>query len=129
MSYLVLGRPPSETFLGGESMGEAGVATDLAVGQLSALAEGFASSELGLDVVEIEANGLEGATVTMGKYVSPELYTSLSQPISLSSESGTGTGFKETSVSLEYRLFPWMLLNLAHSRDALRFNVLWEYFF
>ena len=129
--YLALGRPCGAGSTGGgegESLG--GRAAGLALGQVAGLVEGLAGSELGLDVIEIEQDGLRGATLTAGKYLSRRLYAAVRQPISFSGGGGASTGSGEnaaTELVLEYEVFQWLLVRLTRDGSALRSNLLWEY--
>ncbi len=116
ISYLATGRPANESV---DGAGEA--VTDLAVGQLSSLIEGFAGDQLGLDVFEVEFNTTDGTEVTLGKYLSREFYVSFSQALSEDD--------RESSIAVEYELFKWLQLQLERRDSALKFNLLWEYAF
>ena len=131
--YLALNRPcGAGAGTGGDaaaSGGLGGAATDAVLGQVAGLVEGLAGSELGLDVIEIQQDGLRGATLTAGKYLSRRLYAAIRQPISFSSGSArAGTGEDvATEVIIEYELFEWLLLRLSRDGSTLRGNLLWEY--
>lgn len=124
LSYLATGRPAA----GGLALGS--TAQTLAFDQLAALIEGFAGAELGLDVVEVEQLGLEGTTVlTAGKYVSPRLFVSVSQPVSLGGEAevaGTAADRPSTIITIEYQVWQALLLRLMRG-NTIRVNLLWEY--
>ena len=128
--YLALSRPCGQS--PGSSGGEGGIgdmATGAVLGQVAGLVEGLAGSELGLDVIEIEQDGLRGATLTAGKYLSRRLYAAIRQPISFSSGSSRTGGGEDvtTEVIIEYELFEWLLLRLSRDGSVLRGNLLWEY--
>jgi len=77
MSYLLLGRPASEA-----SGAEAGLllraAASLIPGEGAGKVPGYLRSTLGLDTVEVRSGvgETEGASVELGKYLSPRLYVS-----------------------------------------------------
>jgi len=115
VSYLATGRPASQSLdLGGRTgAGMTGVGTELAVGAVANAIEGAAAEQVGLDVIDIEADGLRGATLIAGRYVSPALFVGFRQPIT------HGSGPRRTSrtdrgseVELEYQALRWLLLNL-----------------
>ena len=128
--YLALGRPCGANATGdGESTSMGDRAAGLALGQVAGLVEGLAGSELGLDVIEIEQDGLRGATLTAGKYLSRRLYAAVRQPISFSgstTQAGAGEN-AATELVLEYEVFEWLLVRLTRDGSALRGNLLWEY--
>ncbi len=125
VSYITFNRPAGADMFGSSS----DLALEAVAAQVSNLIALYAGSRLGLDVVQIDNDGLDGATITVGKYVSPDLYASWRQPVVLSSSNQTADGSQQPEVSLEYRMFDWMLFRLAYRNDALRFNLLWEYAF
>ncbi|QXD16501.1 translocation/assembly module TamB domain-containing protein [Rhodocaloribacter litoris] len=131
VSYLAFGRPAGEALQLGRSGGGGSSLLDpaagLALGQIAGLIENLAGTGLGLDVIEIEQNGLEGATLTAGKYVSPRLYVAISQPIAFR-QSGTAFGEEvPTQVTLEYEVIDRLLIRLLRRGAVIRVNLKWEY--
>ncbi len=131
ISYLAFGQPASEAFqFGGGGTGEGGLlnpATGFAVGQLTGFIENLAGTGLGLDVIDIEQDGLKGATVTAGKYLSPRLYIAVSQPISFR-KTTVGTGEENAPVyQVEYELINRLLIRLLRDGQVIRINMKWEY--
>jgi translocation and assembly module TamB len=132
VSYIATGRPASSSFqLGSQSDSYLQSAAGLAMGPLTDLVENMAGAGLGLDVIEIAHTGTQGLTLTAGKYVSPRLYVSVSQPIALSSSSETSTagGENETQVAVEYEIIQQLLVTLINRGTILRVNLRWEYAF
>ncbi len=118
VSYLATGRPASQDVDLGTSQtngtGTLGTfGTGLAVGAVANAIEGAAADRIGLDVVNIETDGLRGARLVAGRYVSPSLFVGFKQPLTLGSgparTSGTNTG---SEVEIEYQALRWLLLNL-----------------
>jgi translocation and assembly module TamB len=136
ISYIATGRPASETFLlGGEGAGP-GIGLDpaygLALGQLTAFVEGVAAEGLGLDVIEIEQDGLRGARITAGKYVTNRLFTSVSYPIGQYDSGGReavggDANERKTRVTIEYEVFRWMLLRAMQRGSERAVHMLFEY--
>ncbi|MBO6573780.1 MAG: translocation/assembly module TamB [Rhodothermales bacterium] len=126
VSYIATGRPASESlqFGGTSSENYLRSAAGLAVGPITGLVENLAGSNLGLDVVEIEQDESAGLMLTAGKYVSPRFFVSVSQPISLTS--GTGSSSDATEVTLEYELVRSILISLLSRGTVLRVNLRWE---
>lgn len=132
VSYIATGRPASSSFqLGSQTDNYLQSAAGLAMGPLTDLVENMAGAGLGLDVIEIAHTGTQGLTLTAGKYVSPRLYVSVSQPIALSSssESSTTGGENETQVAVEYEIIQQLLITLINRGTILRVNLRWEYAF
>ena len=115
VSYLATGRPASQDLaLGGRgAQGLTDIGTGLAVDAVTNAIEGAAAEQVGLDVIDIETDGLEGARLVAGRYVSPRLFVGFRQPLSRSSESDRSRGGQYgTEVELEYSALRWLLLNL-----------------
>lgn len=119
LSYLVLGRPVGEA-AGQESALLVAANALMARGESVALQEQL-KRRLGIDVLQVEKGngGVEGSMVTIGKYLTPDLYLSFGQslfsPVSLTTlryrlakswelESQLGT---VSGVDLSYRLEFW----------------------
>ncbi|GIV61425.1 MAG: translocation/assembly module TamB [Rhodothermaceae bacterium] len=136
ISYLAFGRPAGEALqLGGGGASSSGSggrpwldpAAGLALGQIAGLIEDLAGTGLGLDVIEIEQNGLDGATLTAGKYVSPRLYVAVSQPIAFRRSGTTLAEEVPTQVTLEYEIIDRLLIRLLRRGSVIRINLKWEY--
>jgi translocation and assembly module TamB len=124
ISYLVLGRPPGQADRASSS-GVGSMATTAALSQLTHMMEGLAASELGLDVIEIQHDQNMGATLTAGAYLTSNLFTSVSWPISLTGHQSPGTTTRR--VTVEYILSNWLVLQLQRENEALGLELLWEY--
>ena len=112
VSYLAVGRPADRSLGGGEgSITETGGA--LALGRLSGAVESYAREQVGLDVVEITTDGLEGVTLLAGRYVSPDLYLGVRQPVSLQRGSGEASQRNPNpELEVELQALRWLLLNV-----------------
>ncbi len=112
VSYLAVGQPAGRTLGGGEgSLSQTGGA--LALGRLSSAVETYAREQVGLDVVQITTDGLSGVTLLAGRYVSPDLYLGIRQPISLQRSSADATQRpQEPQFEVELQAVRWLLLNL-----------------
>ena len=130
VSYVVTGQPASEALqLGGVSNQSAGdIAVSSGVGLLSGAIESLVQdSGLELDVIQIEpTNDARGATITAGKYVTPRLFTAVSQPIGAANQDGTSTD-QGTVVTLELELLDSLLLRLLGGESVMQINLLWHY--
>ncbi len=128
VSYIATGRPASESlqFSDGDFNNE--VLVGVAASQLAGLVEGIASQSLGLDVVDIEQDGLKGTRLTAGKYLTPRLFVGVTQPFAYSSGS-TVVVDDERELTLEYKVFEYLLLQLlADASDSpVRVNLAGRY--
>lgn len=133
LSYIATGQPASEALqLGGASgiaSSGAGFAVNQGVGLLTGAIETLIQDTgLELDVIQIEPldNG-KGATITAGKYVTPRVFTAVSQPIGASDSDGTTTREESTIVTLELELIDSILLRLLGGESVLQINLLWHH--
>jgi translocation and assembly module TamB len=110
VSYIATGRPASQSlqFAGAGQGGVLGVAA----GQLAGVIEGVAAANLGLDVIEIQQDGLKGTQLTAGKYISGRTYLGISQPINFGGE-GSARARDAREVTLEYKVWEWLLLQIV----------------
>ncbi|MFO8175151.1 MAG: translocation/assembly module TamB domain-containing protein, partial [Longimicrobiales bacterium] len=124
VSYLAVGRPAGRS-MGGGGGGLTETGGALALGSLSGAVEAYAREQVGLDVVEITTDGLDGVTLLAGRYVSPELYLGIRQPISLQRGSGESSErAADPEIELEFQAIRWLLLNLqAGGRSGVEFFV------
>ncbi|WP_245771923.1 translocation/assembly module TamB [Rhodothermus profundi] len=132
ISYIVFGRPAGQALASlapgrNANRGLLGRGAGLALGQLAGVVEGLAGEELGLDVVEIEPDGLRGAKLTVGKYVSPRLFAAVSRPIAFSSNTVTQRTEAYTEFTVEYTIFDAMIVRVTSQGTTLRINLLWRY--
>jgi translocation and assembly module TamB len=121
LSYITTGRPPQGTTGQVQSEGGASSAgSALAFGQASAMVEDLGAS-LGLDVLQVRNDGVEGATMVAGSYVSPRTYLGIRQSATFQTtqSSATSTG-ASTEFEVEYELLRWLLLNLQGGVGDLR---------
>lgn len=122
VSYLATGRPASSAFSGDGGGGSVtDIGRDVVASQLTGLVEQFAMEDVGLDVVEIQRDGLEGATLVAGQYVTPELFLGFRQPMTFGQADGSGARPGQTEAEVEWRALRWLLLNLETGGDAFRF--------
>lgn len=100
----------------------------VAAAQLAGIVEGIASQSLGLDVVSIEQDGLNGTRLTAGKYVTPRLFVGVTHPITFSSDANVLVD-EERELTLEYKVLEYLLLQLlADASDSpVRLNLAGRY--
>jgi translocation and assembly module TamB len=135
VSYIATGRPAASTFALGDAEADAetpetdppggGLAetgAGIAVGQILSSIETAAQTGVGLDVVEIRREGIRGATLAAGKYVSPRLYVGFAQPILRRERDGLSLVDQNGSeIEIEFLAIKGLLLNLEGSASALSF--------
>jgi len=125
VSYLATGRPAAASLdfsSNGNGRGIGTIGSQLALSQVTGLVEGLAAERIGLDVIEIQPDGLRGATLIAGRYISPSLFVGFKQPIGRNpEESKASTEIDRTQVELEYQAFRWLLLNMEASNSAVTF--------
>ena len=127
LSYLATGRPADQLLGGGES-GTGDLAEELAVGQLTSLAENFATSNVGLDVVRIQYDSGGDSYFVLGRYVTPRFYVAIEQPVSTqTSANAQSSSSLAPDLTLEYELTDNLLMRAQSREQSLRFNLLFEY--
>ena len=130
VSYVVTGQPASEALqLGGLGQQTAGdLAVNSGVGLISSAIESLVKdSGLELDVIQIApTENARGATITAGKYVTPRIFTAVSQPIGSANTDGSANELG-TVVTIELELVDSLLLRLLGGESIAQINLLWQY--
>jgi translocation and assembly module TamB len=109
LSYLVTGQPAAEAPLTAQQTTGAGLPEQIAVGQVAQVISTRAGEGLGFDVFQIRQQGLQGLTLTAGRYLGPRLFVSLQLPLQLLQRQSNvpganlGPGFE-----LDYTLRRWL---------------------
>lgn len=131
VSYLATGRPASQAFGGGEGQGTsaADVGADLVASRLTSAVEAFALESVGLDVLEVQREGLREATLVAGQYVTPELFLGFRQPVAFGSDEASGPSPEDLQAQLEWQAYRWLLLHLETGGSAFRFFLQGSYGF
>jgi translocation and assembly module TamB len=123
LSYLATGRPAANAADFGSAIDNetlVGAGASLAFGSVAQLLEQKAGESIGLDVVEIRQDGLNGATLIAGRYVSPRLYVGFQQPLTLRRDD-EGIDNHGTRVEIEVAAFRWLLINLQGAQSEFRY--------
>lgn len=119
-SVLASGRRATDVDrFGGEGLDAAGAGAGLALSRVTSGVEELTREGLGLDVVEIQQDGLNGLTLAAGRFVSPRLFVGFQQPVAFSARNGR-TGMDQTELNAEYRLSEWLVANLTGARGLVR---------
>lgn len=131
LSYLATGQPASQLLGGGSGGGTSNstgdLAENLAIGQLTSLAENFAASNVGLDVVRIQYQPDGGSYFVLGRYLTPRFYAAIEQPVSVNDRTQGSTSSLAPDLTFEYELTDTLLMRLQSRQQSLRFNLLFEY--
>jgi autotransporter translocation and assembly factor TamB len=121
VSYLASGRRASDVErFGGEGPDAADLGASIALSRLTADVEEAARDRLGLDVVEIQQDGLNGLTLAAGRFATPRLFIGFQQPVAFSGGERHRFGIDQTQVNAEYRVNEWLLTRLAGANGLLR---------
>jgi autotransporter translocation and assembly factor TamB len=97
------------------------LARDIGLSQVTGVAEEAAQEAIGLDVLQVRFDPLQGATLVAGRYVDPQLYIGFRQPLQYkdTGSPSTETTYK-TSFEVEYAIYRWLVLNLQGETSKLR---------
>jgi hypothetical protein len=73
--------------------------------------------------MEIRHQGLDGAMLIAGRYVSPRLFVGLRQPLTLGvrPDDALTETTRGTEMEVEYTAYRWLLLSLEGGQSTLRF--------
>jgi translocation and assembly module TamB len=127
VSFVATGRPATSHLgvdgggsdqAGGGDLAETGAG--LALGQVTGAVERAARDGTGLDVVEIRREGIRGATLVAGKYLSPRLYVGYAQPIMRPGDGVRPGSASGSEVEVEFHVYRGLLLNVEGSDSSLR---------
>jgi len=104
------------------SSSDANLAKDIGMSQVTGLAEERAQEAIGLDVLQVRFDALQGATLVAGRYVDPQLYVGFRQPLQYKDTGSTSNSdvTNQTSVELEYAIHKWLVLNLQGETSKVR---------
>jgi hypothetical protein len=88
---------------------------------VTGFAEEAAQEAIGLDVLQVRFDALQGATLVAGRYVDPQLYVGFRQPLQYKESNSPSSSVQTTtSVELEYAIYQWLLLNLQGETSKVR---------
>ena len=114
LSWLLFGKSPEQLTEGQKSTTESttgDLALNMAFGQLSEVLKKAMQDALGLDVVEISGNnGLNETSVTVGKYITNNIFISLEQTFSLDKKTKV---LDPTKLTLEYQIIRGLFLKAS----------------
>ncbi len=119
ISFIATGRTRSD-ISSGTSTTASTLAAQTALAQVTGRFEDLAQESIGLDVVQIRQDAVQGATLVAGRYVSSRLYVGFRQPVQYQENDNTSTSTNyRTQVEIEYEAYQWLLLNLQGESSEL----------
>ena len=119
VSYLATGSPASTAFSGD---GSGSFGADIIASRLSGSLEQFAQEEVGLDVLQIQQEGLHGTSLVAGKYVNPRLFLGFRQGVTYQADDGRSfTDGLTSQAEVEYAALNWLVVNIQGGTSAIRF--------
>jgi len=123
VSYIATGRTPTTRGSGSPSLGSdvAQFGRDIGLSTVTGALEDVAQRSVGLDVLKVHYDPLQGAALVAGRYVAPQLYIGFSQPLQSADVANDRPGEpNRTRVELEYQAFRWLLLNVQGEASRVR---------
>jgi len=125
ISYIMFGKNLAELSGGQQSSvnyNAAEIGKSLALGQLSGLFQGALQSSLGLDIVGIEgSNNWNSGSVSLGKYITRNLFLSYSREFTLNRNNKI---LQPDKISLEYQIFKWLYLQAVSQNNNSGFDLI-----
>lgn len=125
LSYIVFGKSLNELTMsqqdnisggGGGSMAESAAAS-----MLSSQISKFLGDKLDVDYIEVKSDGgFENATVTVGKYITNDLFVNYEQQFGETTQKDVD----KYRVELEYELFKFLFIQLNNSSSDSGFNII-----
>ncbi len=128
LSYLLFGKSMNELTIDEQNniagAGSAGIAGRAAASLLSAQISNFLNDKLAVDYLEVRSDGsFDNATVTVGKYITNDLFVSYEQRFGETHEKD----ISRHEVKLEYELFRFLFLQLNNSSQESGFDVIYKF--
>jgi translocation and assembly module TamB len=97
-----------------------GLAADIGLAQATGFAQSAAQEAIGLDVLQVRFDPIEGATLVAGTYVDSKLYVGFVQPFQSGGDTEEFGVISRTSIELEHAVRRWLVLNLLGETSQLR---------
>jgi autotransporter translocation and assembly factor TamB len=124
VSFIISGQTTRErnsSKTGGKGNMATALPLQMGLSQITAPLEEFARQKVGLDVVEVRQDGLQGATLVAGRFLDPRLYVGFRQPVAGRDPNARGTSSAvRTRIELEYSAYEWLVLNLQGESSRVR---------
>lgn len=127
ISYLVFGRSAHEISQGeeaGRNINASGIATNIALNQMSSMLKEVIQSSLKMDVVEITGdNNWSMGSVKVGKYIGKNLYVSYQYNFALDKKSKE---IEPMVISVEYQFLKFLSLSATNQSENSGFDILFK---
>ena len=122
VSYIATGRAPSGVGPPGSTSSDASLLRDIGLSQIASGMGGATQGAVGLDVLQVRFDPLQGATLVAGRYVDPQLYVGFRQPLQYkdTSSSNSSETISRSSFEIEYAIVQWLVFNLQGETSKLR---------
>ena len=121
LSYIATGHSPYDTASTASVSDTRGLAMDVGLSQVTSGAERAAQQAIGLDVLQVRFDALQGATLVAGRYLFPDLYVGFRQPLQYKDTGSPSAGVTyRNSVEVEYALYRWLILDVQGESTSLR---------
>jgi len=123
IAYIATGRTPTTRGAEAASLGSdvAQLGRDIGLSTVTGALEDVAQRSVGLDVLKVHYDPLQGAALVAGRYVAPQLYIGFSQPLQSADAASDRPGEpNRTRVEVEYQAFRWLLLNVQGETSRVR---------
>ena len=121
VNYIATGNSPVDHSSSSSSDANTSMLKDIGLSAVTGGAEQAAQEKIGLDVLQVRFDALQGATLVAGRYLDSQLYVGFRQPLQYQD---TGTTNSETtsrtSVEVEYAIYRWLVVNLQGETSKLR---------
>ena len=123
ITFIATGRSPTTRTGQSQSLGSdaAKLGVDMGLAKVSGALEDAAQRSVGLDVLKVGYDGIQGTTLIAGRYVAPQLYVGFRQPLQTLTNSGvTLDEDTDTKVEMEYAVYRWLVLNVQGESSFIR---------
>ena len=123
ITFIATGRSPTTRTGESQSVGSDAVSlgVDMGLAKVSGALEDAAKGSVGLDVLKVGYDGIQGTTLIAGRYVAPQLYVGFRQPLQTVNNSGTNLDEDtDTKVEMEYAAYRWLVLNVQGESSFIR---------
>ena len=123
ITFIATGRSPTTRTGQSQDMGAgaANLGVDMGMAMVSGALEDAAKGSVGLDVLKVGYDGIQGTTLIAGRYVAPQLYVGFRQPLQTMNTNTTNLDESaDTKVELEYAAYRWLVLNVQGESSFIR---------
>jgi translocation and assembly module TamB len=123
ITFIATGRSPTTRTGQSQAAGSEAVnlGVDMGMAMVSGALEDAAKGSVGLDVLKVGYDGVQGTTLIAGRYVAPQLYVGFRQPLQTMNNNTTSLDeSSDTKVELEYAAYRWLVLNVQGESSFIR---------